>query len=102
MDLLESDNGVDLDTKIVDNAWRGAEAYHFFMLAQRQLYEGTCLSFSEYSWFQTFAMLNLITIQQDATYSVYYISVGSSLHVSGVDTHHQEAGTAVITASGID
>jgi len=49
MDLLESDNGLDLDTKIIDNAWRGAEAYHFFMLAQRQLYEGTCLSFSEYS-----------------------------------------------------
>ncbi|XP_058407729.1 WD repeat-containing protein 35 isoform X2 [Diceros bicornis minor] len=23
-----------------DNAWRGAEAYHFFILAQRQLYEG--------------------------------------------------------------
>jgi len=49
MDLLESDNGLDLDTKIIDNAWRGAEAYHFFMLAQRQLYEGTCLSFSECS-----------------------------------------------------
>ena len=71
MDLLESDNGLDLDTKIIDNAWRGAEAYHFFMLAQRQLYEGTCLSFSEYSWFQTFAILNLIIVQQDATYSVY-------------------------------
>lgn len=25
---------------MVDNAWRGAEAYHFFLLAQRQLYEG--------------------------------------------------------------
>ena len=32
---------------------------------------------------------NLITVQQDATYSVNYVSVGS-LHVSGVDTHHQE------------
>ena len=44
---------------------------------------------------------NLITVQQDATYSVYYISVGSStcfgcLHPSS------GAGTAVITASGID
>uniref|UniRef100_A0A7N6BEQ9 WD repeat-containing protein 35 n=1 Tax=Anabas testudineus TaxID=64144 RepID=A0A7N6BEQ9_ANATE len=28
------------DNRIVDNAWRGAEAYHFFLLAQRQLYEG--------------------------------------------------------------
>lgn len=25
---------------MVDNAWRGAEAYHFFLLAQRQLYDG--------------------------------------------------------------
>ncbi|XP_069691691.1 WD repeat-containing protein 35 isoform X2 [Periplaneta americana] len=32
--------GLDVDTKIIDNAWKGAEAYHFFMLAQRQLYEG--------------------------------------------------------------
>jgi len=29
---------------------------------------------------------NLIIVQQDATYSVYYIFV----HVSGVDAHHQE------------
>ncbi|XP_014288387.1 WD repeat-containing protein 35 [Halyomorpha halys] len=28
------------DFKITDNPWRGAEAYHFLMLAQRQLYEG--------------------------------------------------------------
>jgi WD repeat-containing protein 35 len=45
MGLLESDGGLDFDTKIIDNAWKGAEAYHFFMLAQRQLYEGTFLSF---------------------------------------------------------
>jgi WD repeat-containing protein 35 len=24
----------------MENPWRGAEAYHFFLLAQRQLYEG--------------------------------------------------------------
>lgn len=41
MDLLESDGALDFDTKIIDNAWKGAEAYHFFMLAQRQLYKGT-------------------------------------------------------------
>lgn len=40
MGLLESDGRLDFDTKIIDNAWKGAEAYHFFMLAQRQLYEG--------------------------------------------------------------
>ncbi|KAM3595435.1 uncharacterized protein V6R79_023511 [Siganus canaliculatus] len=37
--LLEED-AASSDSRIVDNAWRGAEAYHFFLLAQRQLYEG--------------------------------------------------------------
>jgi len=29
------------DGKLIENAWRGAEAYHFYLLAQRQLQEGT-------------------------------------------------------------
>ncbi|XP_048791015.1 WD repeat-containing protein 35 isoform X2 [Lagopus muta] len=33
-DVLSSTN------RFADNAWRGAEAYHFFILAQRQLYKG--------------------------------------------------------------
>uniref|UniRef100_A0A8B9JMT6 WD repeat-containing protein 35 n=1 Tax=Astyanax mexicanus TaxID=7994 RepID=A0A8B9JMT6_ASTMX len=37
--LLEEDASTS-DSRIVDKAWRGAEAYHFFLLAQRQLYEG--------------------------------------------------------------
>uniref|UniRef100_A0A3Q3JKH4 WD repeat-containing protein 35 n=1 Tax=Monopterus albus TaxID=43700 RepID=A0A3Q3JKH4_MONAL len=37
--LLEED-ATTSDNRILDNAWRGAEAYHFFLLAQRQLYEG--------------------------------------------------------------
>ncbi|XP_072266186.1 WD repeat-containing protein 35 [Pyxicephalus adspersus] len=37
--LLEEDSLLS-DNRIIDNAWRGAEAYHFFLLAQRQLYEG--------------------------------------------------------------
>ena len=37
--LAEEANSLE-DTRIIDNAWRGAEAYHFFLLAQRQLYEG--------------------------------------------------------------
>lgn len=37
--LLEED-ATSSDSRMVDNAWRGAEAYHFFLLAQRQLYEG--------------------------------------------------------------
>ena len=28
------------DSRLIDNAWRGAEGYHFLLLAQRQLYEG--------------------------------------------------------------
>ena len=44
---------------------------------------------------------NLITVQQDATYSVYYISVGSS--TCFVCWHpSSRALTTVITASGID
>lgn len=37
--LLEEDV-LSTDSRLIDNAWRGAEAYHFFILAQRQLYEG--------------------------------------------------------------
>jgi hypothetical protein len=43
------------EARLVDNAWRGAEAYHFLMLTQRQLYEGfvdaamkTALNLREY------------------------------------------------------
>jgi len=46
-------------------------------------------------------LLNLITVQKDATYSVYYISVGSS---TCFGCWHPSSGarTAVITACGID
>ncbi|KAJ8387955.1 hypothetical protein AAFF_G00148890 [Aldrovandia affinis] len=37
--LLEED-AASSHSRIVDNAWRGAEAYHFFLLVQRQLYDG--------------------------------------------------------------
>ncbi|MCI4376852.1 hypothetical protein PGIGA_G00193590 [Pangasianodon gigas] len=37
--LLEED-AASADSHIVDKAWRGAEAYHYFLLAQRQLYNG--------------------------------------------------------------
>lgn len=35
---LEAASGSDL--KGLDNAWRGAEAYHFWLLAHQQLYNG--------------------------------------------------------------
>ena len=44
---------------------------------------------------------NLITVQQDATYSVYYISVGSCT-CFGCWQSSSGARTTVITASGID
>ena len=47
------------------------------------------------------AIVNLITVQQDATYSVYYISVGSPT-CFGCWHPSSEARTTVITASGID
>jgi hypothetical protein len=46
-------------------------------------------------------VFNLIIVQQDATYSVYYISVGSST-CFGCWHPSSTARTAVITASGID
>lgn len=38
--LLEEDSINFMDSKLIDNAWRGAEAFHFYMLAQCQLYDG--------------------------------------------------------------
>jgi len=45
--------------------------------------------------------LNLITVQQDGTFSVYYISVDSATSFA---CRHPSSGarTTVITASGID
>ena len=37
--LITSDINT-MSDKALDNPWRGAEAYHFFLLSQRQLYEG--------------------------------------------------------------
>jgi len=58
--------------------------------------EGTrfLLNVDKYLW-------NLITVQQDATYSVYYISVGSST-CFGCRQPSSGARTTVITASGIE
>eukprot|EP00761_Pharyngomonas_kirbyi_P009988 gb/GECH01010006.1/.p1 GENE.gb/GECH01010006.1/~~gb/GECH01010006.1/.p1 ORF type:complete len:279 (+),score=66.34 gb/GECH01010006.1/:1-837(+) len=37
--LLQHDRSTGQEKKL-DNAWKGAEAYHFYMLAHRRLYEG--------------------------------------------------------------
>uniref|UniRef100_A0A914X385 WD repeat-containing protein 35 n=1 Tax=Plectus sambesii TaxID=2011161 RepID=A0A914X385_9BILA len=38
--LAEDDSVSVIDSKMIDGAWRGAEACHFYMLAQQQLYQG--------------------------------------------------------------
>ncbi|KAI8852268.1 hypothetical protein BC829DRAFT_440972 [Chytridium lagenaria] len=38
--LLAEDRKNNDDTKFLDNVWRGAEAYHYYLLAQRQFYAG--------------------------------------------------------------
>lgn len=46
--LLEVDCKISLaDSTLIDNAWHGAEAYHFYMLAHRQLYNGYFSNSSE-------------------------------------------------------
>ena len=41
LDGLEAEDAATPDqTRMIDTAWRGAEAFHFLMLAQRQLYSG--------------------------------------------------------------
>ena len=38
--LLEEDQASISDSKTIEGSWRGAEAYHFYLLAQKQLYDG--------------------------------------------------------------
>ena len=47
MGILDEGNNIS-DAGTLDNAWKGAEAYHFLMLCQRQLYEGQDKQFSEF------------------------------------------------------
>lgn len=37
--FLEEDESVS-DSRVLSTAWRGALAYHFYLMSQRQLYEG--------------------------------------------------------------
>jgi WD repeat-containing protein 35 len=57
--LLNEEHSLSIeDTRLIDTAWRGAEAIHFYMLAHRQLYENkydaamrTCLVLTVYEDF---------------------------------------------------
>ena len=39
-DYLQDDVEAGVDSHVVDQAWRGAEAYHYLILAHKQLYDG--------------------------------------------------------------
>lgn len=75
--LITSDINT-MSDKTLDNPWRGAEAYHFSLMAQRQLYEGdyeaalkTSLRLSEYeNILETRDIYSLIALS--AYYSGYY------------------------------
>ena len=41
LDAMDGGMASGVSGRALDNAWKGAEAYHFFMLAQRQLYSGS-------------------------------------------------------------
>uniref|UniRef100_A0AC35FT61 WD repeat-containing protein 35 n=1 Tax=Panagrolaimus sp. PS1159 TaxID=55785 RepID=A0AC35FT61_9BILA len=72
--LLEEDKSLSMaDARLIDTAWRGAEAWHFLMLAHQQLYAKeyvsalkTCLVVSEYDEFvdtyEIHCMLALVAI----------------------------------------
>lgn len=45
-DLLNNDQNLSIeDLKLINNAWRKAEAYHFFMLSNKQFYQGFLINF---------------------------------------------------------
>ena len=55
--------------RALDNVWRGAEAYHFWLLAHRQLYAGdmegamrTALQLRKYATFQALRAHSVATI----------------------------------------
>ena len=75
------------------------ELSSFLHLSFKQLFNNKSLDLP--TRFTDITISNLITVQQDATYSVHYISVGSS---TCFGCWHPSSGarTTVITASGID
>ena len=51
------------DTALIDSAWRGAEAYHFYILAQQQWYNG-----------QVEFCLRTVSSQYITVYTVYTLT----------------------------
>ena len=81
-----------------------AQAVHYPRLNQVPSFPLRCFQYRFYCLYcrkNSDFVINSITVQQDATYSVYYISVGSS---TCFGCWHSSSGarTTVIRASGID
>jgi len=98
--LITSDINT-MSDKTLDNPWRGAEAYHFYLMAQRQLYEGdyeaalkTSLRLSEYeNILETRDIYSLIALA--AYYSGYYKECSKALvkleNIQGQSEEDKEA-----------
>ncbi|KAK0405878.1 hypothetical protein QR680_018247 [Steinernema hermaphroditum] len=81
--LLAEDSSLSIeDSKMIDGAWRGAEAYHFFMLTHRQMYDGdvdaamkTALSVVEYEdILDTLEIYSLLALSACAARQFYVCS----------------------------
>ena len=77
--LLEED-ATSSDNRMVDGAWRGAEADHFFLLAQRQLYEGYMVKAMK-----TGTPLSMCYILYPSFFSLLFLTT-FSLHQVWIDT----------------
>jgi WD repeat-containing protein 35 len=87
--------------QVLDSAWRGAEAYHFYILAQRQLYEGlielsmrTAIRCSEFEdVLEPYDIFSLIAL---AAYHCGYFGVCSKAFVK-LETLHTTSGSTSST-----
>jgi WD repeat-containing protein 35 len=84
--------------QVLDSAWRGAEAYHYYILAQRQLYEGlielsmrTAIRCSEFEdVLEPYDIFSLIAL---AAYHCGYFGVCSKAFVK-LETLHTTSGSS--------
>jgi len=98
--LITSDINT-MSDKSLDNPWRGAEAYHFYLMAQRQLYDGeyesalkTAIRLQEYeNVLETKDIYSLVALA--AYYSRYYGECSKALvkleNLQGLTEDEREA-----------
>ncbi|VDN58829.1 unnamed protein product [Dracunculus medinensis] len=89
--LLEDDKKLSMaDTSLIDNAWRGAEAYHFYMLAQRQLFSAltSCMARQFAVCSRAFIKLeSLINISSQEREAYSKLALNIFIKYSPVNTH---------------